>query len=329
MLQMSNDVRMLLPVLVAIMVAKWVADAATHSLYHGQLHVKVCITLNSVPQEMYCFARAHASLTARVQGRLSHAIRLLSFAGHPIPARGSDCQHQPGLAAGVPSHEVASCDLPGAPVLSKHTEVTNSVSRVRRLVPHCLNRSHTLTYSLDLDCRRRCRSRTCGGRFAIQPTMASLWCAARSMARCAACICMSPSKTSVGGTLSHLLHAYATMSHQLHHHAMTMCTTNRHGPCNLRLRQRQCIIRRLPYLQVFVGLVVRDHLMVLLRQALGHRVGGQLSYSDLNRRYVSSAAQRIITEQQMAVLQAGPCGRALPSLMYSNVYTQADAFKAQ
>ncbi len=39
--QMSNDVRMLLPVLVAIMVAKWVADAATHSLYHGQLHVKV------------------------------------------------------------------------------------------------------------------------------------------------------------------------------------------------------------------------------------------------------------------------------------------------
>ena len=57
-----------------------------------------------------------------------------------------------------------------------------------------------------------------------------------------------------------------------------------------------------------MGLVVRDHLMVLLRQALGHRAGdGQLSYSDLNRRYVSSAAQRIISEQQMAVLQAGSC----------------------
>jgi hypothetical protein len=68
-------------------------------------------------------------------------------------------------------------------------------------------------------------------------------------------------------------------------------------------------------LQVFVGLVVRDHLMVLLRQALGHSVGGQLSYSDLNRRYVSSAAQRIITEQQMAVLQAGSCERFLPSLV--------------
>lgn len=38
--QVSSDVHMLLPVLVAIMVAKWVADAATHSLYHGLLEVK-------------------------------------------------------------------------------------------------------------------------------------------------------------------------------------------------------------------------------------------------------------------------------------------------
>ena len=41
-LQVSNDVRMLLPLLVAILTAKWVADAATHSLYHGLLEVK-CI----------------------------------------------------------------------------------------------------------------------------------------------------------------------------------------------------------------------------------------------------------------------------------------------
>ena len=38
--QVSNDVRMLLPILVGILVAKWVADAATHSLYHGLLEVK-------------------------------------------------------------------------------------------------------------------------------------------------------------------------------------------------------------------------------------------------------------------------------------------------
>ena len=37
---MSNDVRILLPAMTAIMLAKWVADAASHSLYHGLLEVK-------------------------------------------------------------------------------------------------------------------------------------------------------------------------------------------------------------------------------------------------------------------------------------------------
>ena len=32
--------RMLLPLLVGILVAKWIADAGTHSLYHGLLEVK-------------------------------------------------------------------------------------------------------------------------------------------------------------------------------------------------------------------------------------------------------------------------------------------------
>lgn len=38
-MQVSNDVRMLLPLLIGILAAKWVADAATHSLYHGLLEV--------------------------------------------------------------------------------------------------------------------------------------------------------------------------------------------------------------------------------------------------------------------------------------------------
>ena len=41
--QVSNDVRMLLPLLIGILVAKWVADATTHSLYHGLLEVLVCL----------------------------------------------------------------------------------------------------------------------------------------------------------------------------------------------------------------------------------------------------------------------------------------------
>jgi len=39
-MEMSNDVRILLPAMVAIMLAKWVADAGSHSLYHGLLEVK-------------------------------------------------------------------------------------------------------------------------------------------------------------------------------------------------------------------------------------------------------------------------------------------------
>lgn len=38
---MSNDVRMLLPILVAIGAAKVVADAVTPALYHAQLDLKV------------------------------------------------------------------------------------------------------------------------------------------------------------------------------------------------------------------------------------------------------------------------------------------------
>ena len=51
-LQVSSDVRMLLPLLVSILTAKWVADAATHSLYHGLLEVK-CIPWLPFSPESY------------------------------------------------------------------------------------------------------------------------------------------------------------------------------------------------------------------------------------------------------------------------------------
>jgi hypothetical protein len=36
----SNEVRFILPILISILVAKSVADAMTHDLYHGLLEVK-------------------------------------------------------------------------------------------------------------------------------------------------------------------------------------------------------------------------------------------------------------------------------------------------
>ena len=54
-----------------------------------------------------------------------------------------------------------------------------------------------------------------------------------------------------------------------------------------------------------MGLVVRDHVMVLLRQALGRGSARAVdaSWEELNRRYVSSEGQRLVSEQQLAVLQ--------------------------
>lgn len=49
-MQVSNDVRMVLPLLVAIIIAKWIADAVSHSLYHAILEVKCVPILHSSPQ---------------------------------------------------------------------------------------------------------------------------------------------------------------------------------------------------------------------------------------------------------------------------------------
>ena len=59
------------------------------------------------------------------------------------------------------------------------------------------------------------------------------------------------------------------------------------------------------HMQVFVGLVVRDHLMVLLRRALarGSTANLEVTYEDLNHQFVTAAARHLIWEQHMAVLQ--------------------------
>ena len=66
---------------------------------------------------------------------------------------------------------------------------------------------------------------------------------------------------------------------------------------------------------MFVGLVVRDHLMVLLRRALARRTTANLdvTYEDLNQQFVSAAARQLIWDQHMAVLQVAGCLCAQPN----------------
>ena len=69
---------MLLPLLVGILVAKWVADAATHSLYHGLLEVKCVPWLPSVPAshmnlDLVQVTQVMASPVTVLHEKVSHA----------------------------------------------------------------------------------------------------------------------------------------------------------------------------------------------------------------------------------------------------------------
>lgn len=47
--EITNDVAFLLPIMVAIMMAKWVGDYITHPLYHSLLELKCIPFLDSEP----------------------------------------------------------------------------------------------------------------------------------------------------------------------------------------------------------------------------------------------------------------------------------------
>lgn len=48
-IEITNDVAFLLPIMVAVMVAKWVGDYITHPLYHSLLEMKCIPFLDSEP----------------------------------------------------------------------------------------------------------------------------------------------------------------------------------------------------------------------------------------------------------------------------------------
>ena len=72
-----------------------------------------------------------------------------------------------------------------------------------------------------------------------------------------------------------------------------------------------------------MGLLARDHLMVLLRRVMARglpRANGDagqddIAFEDLSRHFVSAAARSLILEQQLAVLQV--CQAPVPSIQQS------------
>ena len=93
-MEMSNDVRILLPAMVAIMLAKWVADAASHSLYHGLLEVKCVPFLPREPvsdvsldllEVRYVMAAPVVTLRERMRlGEVRDVLRSTRHNGFPV-----------------------------------------------------------------------------------------------------------------------------------------------------------------------------------------------------------------------------------------------------
>ncbi|XP_033125254.1 chloride channel protein B-like [Anneissia japonica] len=88
MMEITNDIQFLLPIMVAIMVAKWVGDAFTHPIYHALLEVKCIPFLDSEPvifhdaylkvsvENELCILLSHESLFERTDAAQDDQIEI-------------------------------------------------------------------------------------------------------------------------------------------------------------------------------------------------------------------------------------------------------------
>ncbi|KDD74684.1 voltage gated chloride channel protein [Helicosporidium sp. ATCC 50920] len=131
-MELSNDVRMLLPCMVAVMLAKWVADMGSHPLYHTQLEIKCIPFLPREPAaalDLDLLDVRHVAhwpvVTLREQvrlGDLRDVLRRSRHAGFPVvrdTAQGAVCvglvvrdQLSRLVRASVQRRSVAGLELP-------------------------------------------------------------------------------------------------------------------------------------------------------------------------------------------------------------------------
>ncbi|XP_052816934.1 chloride channel protein C-like isoform X2 [Mya arenaria] len=105
MMELTNDVQVLLPVMVSVMVAKWVGDFFTHPIYHALLELKCIPFLDPEPRvtvdkkqlqlELYTAGdiMSHPVISVRCHElitTLSHLLLETSHGGFPIIKKGRD-----------------------------------------------------------------------------------------------------------------------------------------------------------------------------------------------------------------------------------------------
>ncbi|XP_022809140.1 chloride channel protein A-like [Stylophora pistillata] len=109
MMEITNDIQFLLPIMVAIMVAKWVGDFATHPLYHALLELKCIPFLDSEPVILHEGSKAinlelfragdamfsPAIVVHKVESvsRLTHLLLDTPHGGYPVVTK-TDADHE-------------------------------------------------------------------------------------------------------------------------------------------------------------------------------------------------------------------------------------------
>ncbi|KAK3604540.1 hypothetical protein CHS0354_000361 [Potamilus streckersoni] len=104
MMELTNDVQVLLPVMVSVMVAKWVGDLVTHPVYHAQMEVKCIPFLDQDPKvsvggklvnlENYSARDVMASPVITIQTKelvqvLSNLLLNTTHGGFPVVMKGN------------------------------------------------------------------------------------------------------------------------------------------------------------------------------------------------------------------------------------------------
>ncbi|KAL3858585.1 hypothetical protein ACJMK2_008857 [Sinanodonta woodiana] len=103
LMELTNDVQVLLPVMVSVMVAKWVGDFVTHPVYHAQMEVKCIPFLDQDPKvsvggklvnlELYSARDVMASPVITIQTKelvqvLSNLLLNTTHGGFPVVMKG-------------------------------------------------------------------------------------------------------------------------------------------------------------------------------------------------------------------------------------------------
>jgi chloride channel 7 len=137
MLEISNDIHLLLPIMLSIMIGKWTADFATHSLYHALLEIKCVPFLDQMPvvPKLDCFSAKDIMATPvkciSQRVKVSDVVDFLRSNEHHgfpvvVPSRRIQLSHGSGASHAVHAQHLRVCGAQDDAKLEHHDADTDA-----------------------------------------------------------------------------------------------------------------------------------------------------------------------------------------------------------